>query len=107
MDPRHPSQLYEAGLEGLLMMAILAYFFWRTDARYKPGFLFGLAAIIYGLSRFAVEFVREPDVQLGTLSWGLTMGQTLTIQHGRASCGGRVCQYVNITVVGVDLKKKH
>src|SRR3546814_4280834 len=37
MDPRHPSQLYEAGLEGLLMMAILAYFFWRTDARYKPG----------------------------------------------------------------------
>ena len=78
-QPRHPSQLYEAGLEGLLMMAILAYFFWRTDARYKPGFLFGLAAIIYGLSRFAIEFVREPDVQLGTLSWGLTMGQTLTI----------------------------
>ena len=77
--PRHPSQLYEAGLEGLLMMAILAFFFWRTDARYKPGFLFGMAAIIYGLSRFAVEFVREPDVQLGTLSWGLTMGQTLTV----------------------------
>src|SRR3546814_8879173 len=61
------------------MMAILSFSFWRTDARYKPGFLFGLAAIIYGLSRFAVEFVREPDVQLGTLSWGLTMGQTLTI----------------------------
>ncbi|MBR2175277.1 prolipoprotein diacylglyceryl transferase [Sphingopyxis sp.] len=79
MDPRHPSQLYEAGLEGLVMMAILAFFFWRTDARYKPGFLFGMAAIIYGLSRFAVEFVREPDVQLGTLSWGLTMGQTLTV----------------------------
>ena len=38
-----------------------------------------MAAIIYGLSRFAVEFVREPDVQLGTLSWGLTMGQTLTV----------------------------
>ena len=79
MDPRHPSQLYEAGLEGIVMMAVLAFFFWRTDARYKPGFLFGMAAIIYGLSRFAVEFVREPDVQLGTLSWGLTMGQTLTI----------------------------
>lgn len=79
MDPRHPSQLYEAGLEGLLMMAVLTFLFWRTDARYKPGFLFGMAAIIYGLSRFAVEFVREPDVQLGTLSWGLTMGQTLTI----------------------------
>lgn len=79
MDPRHPSQLYEAGLEGIVMMAILAFLFWRTDARYKPGFLFGMAAIIYGLSRFAVEFVREPDVQLGTLSWGLTMGQTLTV----------------------------
>jgi phosphatidylglycerol:prolipoprotein diacylglycerol transferase len=79
MDPRHPSQLYEAGLEGLLMMAILAFFFWRTAARYKPGFLFGMAAIIYGLSRFAVEFVREPDIQLGTLPWGLTMGQTLTV----------------------------
>src|SRR3546814_17559708 len=80
MDPRHPSQLYEAGLEGLLMMAILAFFFLRTDARYKPGFLFGLSAIINGLSRFAVEFVREPDVQLGTLSRGMTMGQTMTIQ---------------------------
>ena len=79
MEARHPSQLYEAGLEGIVMMAILAFFFWRTDARYKPGFLFGMAAIIYGLSRFAVEFVREPDVQLGTLSWGLTMGQTLTV----------------------------
>ena len=79
MDPRHPSQLYEAGLEGLLMMAILTFLFWRTDARYKPGFLFGVAAIIYGLSRFAVEFVRQPDAQLGTLSWGLTMGQTLTV----------------------------
>src|SRR3546814_18129875 len=79
MDPRHPSQLYEAGLEGLVMMAVLAFLFWRTDARYKPGFLFGMAAIIYGLSRFAVELVRAPDVQLGTLSWGLTMGQTLTV----------------------------
>ncbi|WOF42202.1 prolipoprotein diacylglyceryl transferase [Sphingopyxis indica] len=79
LDPRHPSQLYEAGLEGLVMFAILAFFFWRTDARYKPGFLFGMAAIIYGLSRFALEYVREPDAQLGTLPWGLTMGQTLTI----------------------------
>ena len=58
---------------------VLAFIFWRTDARYKPGFLFGMAAILYGLSRFALEFVREPDVQLGTLPWGLTMGQTLTV----------------------------
>lgn len=79
MDPRHPSQLYEAGLEGILMMLILGWLFWRTDARYKPGFLFGAAAIIYGISRFAVEFFREPDAHLGTLPWGLTMGQTLTV----------------------------
>ncbi|MBN9251833.1 MAG: prolipoprotein diacylglyceryl transferase, partial [Mesorhizobium sp.] len=61
-DPRHPSQLYEAGLEGIVMMAVLAWFFWRTDARYKPGFLFGMAAILYGVSRFVVEYFREPDV---------------------------------------------
>lgn len=79
--PRHPSQLYEAGLEGILMMAVLAFFFWRTDARYKPGFLFGLAAILYGFSRFLVEYVREPDSQR---QWvvdmtGLSMGQWLTV----------------------------
>lgn len=79
MDPRHPSQLYEAGLEGLLMLLVLLYLFWRTQARYLPGLLAGTASLIYGLSRFFVEFFREPDVQLGTLGWGLTMGQTLTL----------------------------
>ena len=81
LDPRHPSQLYEAGLEGLLMMAVLAYLFWRTDARYKPGMLVGMAAIIYGVARFMVEFVREPDLQLTWLvqMTGLSMGQWLTV----------------------------
>ena len=79
MDPRHPSQLYEAGLEGLLMMAILGWLFWRTDARYKPGFLFGVAAIDYGISLFFIESVREPDAHPGPLPRGLTMGQTLTL----------------------------
>ncbi len=77
--PRHPSQLYEAGLEGLLLGLILAFFFWRTNARNQPGKLVGIFLLGYGLSRFLVEFFREPDVQLGTLSWGLTMGQTLTL----------------------------
>lgn len=79
--PRHPSQLYEAALEGLLMAAILWPLFFKTDARYKPGFLFGMAALIYGLSRFTVEFVREPDQQLQWLveASGLSMGQWLTI----------------------------
>lgn len=79
--PRHPSQLYEAVLEGLLMAAILWPLFWKTDARYKPGFLFGMAAIIYGTARFTIEFFREPDQQLQWLveASGLSMGQWLTI----------------------------
>ena len=75
---RHPSQLYEAGLEGLLLFAILAFLFWRTNARYKPGLLLGVFLIGYGAARFFVEFFREPDVQLGILPWGLSMGQTLS-----------------------------
>jgi phosphatidylglycerol:prolipoprotein diacylglycerol transferase len=77
--PRHPSQLYEAGLEGLVLGLVLAFFFWRTDARNQPGKLVGIFLLGYGLSRFIIEFFREPDAQLGTLSWGLTMGQTLTV----------------------------
>jgi phosphatidylglycerol:prolipoprotein diacylglycerol transferase len=77
--PRHPSQLYEAGLEGIVLGLVLAFFFWKTRARVQPGKLVGIFLLGYGLSRFFVEFFREPDVQLGTLSWGLTMGQTLTL----------------------------
>jgi phosphatidylglycerol:prolipoprotein diacylglycerol transferase len=78
-DPaRHPSQLYEAGLEGIVLFLILSFLFWRTDARYKPGLLLGVFLVGYGCSRFFVEFFREPDVQLGILPWGLSMGQTLS-----------------------------
>ena len=77
--PRHPSQLYEAGMEGVLLFALLWFLFWKTQARYQPGKLVGTFLLGYGVSRFVVEFFREPDVQLGTLSWGLTMGQTLTL----------------------------
>jgi phosphatidylglycerol:prolipoprotein diacylglycerol transferase len=77
--PRHPSQLYEAGLEGLLLFAILWLLFWKTDARYQPGKLVGTFLLVYGLSRFLVELVRQPDTGLEHLSWGLTMGQTLTV----------------------------
>jgi len=79
-DPaRHPSQLYEAGLEGIVLFLILSYLFWRTDARYKPGLLLGVFLSGYGAARFFVEFFREPDKQLGILSWGLSMGQTLSL----------------------------
>ncbi|MBP7951984.1 MAG: prolipoprotein diacylglyceryl transferase, partial [Sphingorhabdus sp.] len=66
--PRHPSQLYEAVFEGLLMAAILWPLFWKSDARYKPGFLFGCAALIYGAARFSIEYVRQPDTQLQWLA---------------------------------------
>ena len=60
---RHPSQLYEAGLEGLVLFALLAIAFWRTNARYWPGWLTGLFLLGYGSARFVVEFFREPDAQ--------------------------------------------
>ena len=79
---RHPSQLYEAGLEGVLLFAVLWFAFWRTKARYDPGKLVGLFLLGYGLARFTVEFFREPDSQFaGTLfaNWGFHMGQFLCL----------------------------
>jgi phosphatidylglycerol:prolipoprotein diacylglycerol transferase len=77
--PRHPSQLYEAVLEGLVLLLLLNALFWFTRAREMPGMLGGLFAGLYGLFRFIAEYFREPDVQLGTLATGLTMGQTLSL----------------------------
>jgi len=79
--PRHPTQLYEAGLEGLVLFAIMWLMFWKTDARYQPGKLVGAFILFYGLFRFAVEFVREPDAQLAgfAASTGLHMGQWLSL----------------------------
>ena len=78
---RHPSQLYEAGLEGIALFALLWFFFWRTKARYAPGKLVGLFLIGYGLARFTVEFFREPDSQFeGTFFANVIhMGQVLTL----------------------------
>ena len=70
-----------AGLEGLLLFAVLWFFFWRTDSRYQPGKLVGIFVLGYGLCRFFVEFFREPDAQLVWLvdATGLHMGQWLCI----------------------------
>ena len=78
---RHPSQLYEAGLEGIVLFAILWFFFWRTKARYEPGKLVGLFVLGYGVARFIVEFFREPDSQFaGTfLATTIHMGQLLCL----------------------------
>ena len=79
--PRHPTQLYEAILEGAVLFAIRWWMFWKTEARYQPGKLVGAFGLFYGLFRFAVEFVREPDSQLVEFAraTGLHMGQWLSI----------------------------
>ncbi len=79
--PRHPSQLYEAALEGLVLFLILAWMFWKTQARYEPGKLSGAFLFFYGVFRFAVEYVREPDAHLMEFAQatGLSMGQWLCV----------------------------
>ena len=79
--PRHPSQLYEALLEGALLAAIMVPLFWKTRARFRPGLLVGLFTIGIASARFLVEFFREPDEQLEQFAreTGLSMGQWLTI----------------------------
>lgn len=87
---RHPSQLYEAALEGLLLFVLFTYLIWWRDWLKTPGRIAGLFFLGYGLARFAVEFVRQPDAQfvsdgnpLGLAlhlgGYGLTMGQLLTL----------------------------
>lgn len=79
MMPRHPSQLYEALLEGVVIFIVL--FVLSRKLPPKPrGIFLGLFLVLYGFFRFMIEFVREPDVQLGYL-WGgwLTMGQVLSL----------------------------
>ena len=74
--PRHPSQLYEFFLEGILLFAIL---WWIKDFPFKKGTLFCLFLILYSILRFSIEFFREPDPQLGLLFSFITMGQILSI----------------------------
>jgi phosphatidylglycerol:prolipoprotein diacylglycerol transferase len=85
--PRHPSQLYEAALEGLVLFAILAWLAWRMDARRHPGLIGGTFLIGYALARIVCEFFREPDAHLGFLYAGATMGQLLCMPMLLAGIG--------------------
>ena len=78
---RHPSQLYQAGLEGLLLLIVLLLLFWKTDARYRRGLLSGVFLLGIGAARFINEFFREPDAELAhrVTETGLSQGQWLTI----------------------------
>ena len=77
--PRHPSQLYEAAAEGLLMLLVMFLLSRQPKIRARKGFLSGTFLTIYGIMRFGIEFFREPDPQLGFLFAGATMGQLLCV----------------------------
>lgn len=75
---RHPSQLYQAGTEGLMLMAIMAYLFWKTPARYDPGKLAGAFVLSMGIFRFFNEYFREPDRGVDIIL-GMSRGQLLCV----------------------------
>jgi phosphatidylglycerol:prolipoprotein diacylglycerol transferase len=77
--PRHPSQLYEAALEGVVLLAVMLALWHATRLRERPGRLTGVFLIGYALARALIETVREPDAQLGAILGPLTMGQLLSL----------------------------
>ncbi len=78
---RHPSQLYQATMEGALLLIVMLLLFWKTRARFRPGLLVGIFAAGIGIARFVSEIFREPDAQLTEFAMrsGLSMGQWLTL----------------------------
>ncbi|WP_456305266.1 prolipoprotein diacylglyceryl transferase [Craurococcus roseus] len=78
-EPRHPSQLYQAGLEGLALFALLMALVWNPAIRAKRGFVAGAFLAGYGVARLVGEFFRQPDAHLGFLFAGATMGQLLSV----------------------------
>ena len=77
--PRHPSQLYEAFFEGVLLFIILRYCNKKNYSRNNFGFITSIFLILYGIFRFLIEFLREPDAHIGLILNSITMGQLLSI----------------------------
>ena len=78
-SPRHPSQLYEAGLEGVVL-GVLLFLLWRPEAvRGRPGLLTGVFLVGYSVARMVVEVFRQPDAHIGFLTAGTTIGQWLSV----------------------------
>jgi phosphatidylglycerol:prolipoprotein diacylglycerol transferase len=78
-EPRHPSQLYQAAMEGLILLVILQWIIRTPSLRARPGFTSGAFLAGYGVARIIGEFFRQPDAQLGFLFAGATMGQLLSV----------------------------
>lgn len=94
--PRHPSPLYEATLEGLVLFIIMWLLYTKTKLKKAPGAISGLLCIFYAMFRIFVEQFRQPDAHIGFLtSWGLTMGQLLS----------GIMLFVGITVLTCALRK--
>jgi phosphatidylglycerol:prolipoprotein diacylglycerol transferase len=77
--PRHPSQFYEAFLEGIVLFSVMYLLARRAEIRRMPGVLFGTLLAGYGICRFIVEYFREPDPQLGLFLDYFSMGQFLCL----------------------------
>jgi phosphatidylglycerol:prolipoprotein diacylglycerol transferase len=99
--PRHPSQLYEAGVEGPVLLIVLAVLV-RAGALRRPGMIAGVFALGYGIARFFCEFFREPDAQLGFLWGGLTMGMLLSLPLMLAGIG-----FIVVALRSEPAKQKH
>lgn len=78
-EPRHPSQLYEAGLEGIVLFLAVRFVTHHLHGLQRPGLTAGVFAAGYGLARIVSEFFRMPDIQIGFLAGGLTMGMALSL----------------------------
>lgn len=85
--PRHPSQLYESFFEGLVLFVILMVLYRVKAIRERAGIVSGVFLLGYAFFRFMIEYVREPDLHLGLLSFGLSMGQLLCIPMGLVGIG--------------------
>jgi len=78
-NPRHPSQLYEAFFEGIILFVILLFYFSNKPKKYIIGNISGLFLIFYSIFRFLIEYLREPDYHLGLVFYYFSMGQLLCI----------------------------
>ncbi len=77
--PRYPSQLFQAVCEGLILFIIMTVMMRHEKIRNRPGLISGVFLCTYGFFRFVIEFFREPDAQIGYMTFGLSMGQWLCV----------------------------